>query len=154
MAALFCASAATPLALALLSQYGFGLHPCELCLWQRGPYVALIAAGVVALIWPQKLRVLLRAGFVLWLIEALLAMYHVGVEQHWWQSATGCSAGGQVSTLDDLRAQIMEAPLVACDQPEFIFAGLSMAAWNVLYSLAMLLFLIFFRQIFTRQGEQ
>jgi disulfide bond formation protein DsbB len=36
--------------------------------------------------------------------------------------------------LDDLRAEIMAAPVVRCDEASWLFLGLSMAGWNVLYS--------------------
>ncbi len=80
----------------------------------------------------------------LWLVEAGLAVYHVGVEQHWWTSATGCSASGATGqSLEALRAQIMGAALVSCDQPELIVLGLSMAGWNIVYSLAMVFILTY-----------
>lgn len=133
-------AAGAPLGLALLSQYGFGLHPCELCIWQRYPYAVLIGVAVLALCLYKKakaVRLLLTISVALWLLEAALAFYHVGVEQRWWASATGCSAAGQAgASLDTLRAQILGAPLVACDTPELVVLGLSMAGWNVVYSLA------------------
>lgn len=129
---------AAPLAAALLSQYGFGLHPCELCLWQRVPLVALIALALAAFcLRPAWQRRVVMVSGALWLGEAGLAFYHVGVEQHWWQSASGCSvAAGASGSLEALRDQILGAPLVACDTPEFVLLGLSMAGWNVIYSLA------------------
>ena len=33
---------------ALLSQHGFGLHPCEMCYWQRWPHEAAIALAILA----------------------------------------------------------------------------------------------------------
>jgi len=38
------------LSAAYISQYGFGLKPCILCLYQRGPYALNIALGVLAFI--------------------------------------------------------------------------------------------------------
>lgn len=138
VALVMLALSATPLGLALLSQYGFGLHPCELCLWQRIPYVALIAVAVLLLIWPRYLRLGIGISALLWLSEAALAFYHVGVEQGWWQSSTGCTAQTDaLMTLEELRASILNSPLVPCDQPELVVLGLSMAGWNGLYSLLM-----------------
>ena len=42
-----------PLALyggALVSQFGFGLHPCEMCYWQRWPHQAAIVLAALALL--------------------------------------------------------------------------------------------------------
>ena len=35
---------------ALVSQYGFGLHPCEMCYWQRWPHQAAILLALLALL--------------------------------------------------------------------------------------------------------
>ena len=32
---------------ALVSQYGFGLHPCEMCYWQRWPHQAAIVLDLM-----------------------------------------------------------------------------------------------------------
>ena len=60
----------------------------------------------------------------------------MGVEQGWWEGTSGC---GSISTTDDLaalRAQIMNAPIVRCDEVAWSLFGISMAGYNVLYSLA------------------
>lgn len=140
-ALLILAGSVGPLGFALTSQYGFGLHPCELCIWQRIPYGVLVVVGVLAVLLrrrPVWMKRLLMLAILLWLIEAGLGLYHVGVEQHWWESAGGCTASsGAGQSLDDLRAAILNAPLVSCDQPEFIFLGLSMAAWNMVLALVL-----------------
>ena len=154
LGALLFLCSAGPLGLALLSQYGFGLHPCELCLWQRYPYGVLIALALLALALPRKLRSVMIISILAWAVEAALAFYHVGVEQHWWSSASGCTASGGAASLADLKAHIMNAPLVFCDQPELVVFGLSMAGWNVLYSLAMVLSLAYvFRQTSPRIAQ-
>ncbi len=35
---------------ALVSQFGFGLHPCEMCYWQRWPHQAAIILALLALL--------------------------------------------------------------------------------------------------------
>ncbi|MEP3765136.1 MAG: disulfide bond formation protein B, partial [Marinomonas sp.] len=39
---------------ALISQYGFGLYPCEMCMWQRWPHIAAIILAVLAVILRAK----------------------------------------------------------------------------------------------------
>lgn len=138
LAPLMAVMGAGPLALALISQYGFGLHPCELCIWQRYPYLVLMALALIAWVWRGQMICLIRLCRIaacVWLLEAVLAAYHVGVEQGFWHSATGCSASGVATTdLDALRAAILNGPLVACDAPAFILFGLSMAGWNMIYA--------------------
>ena len=50
---------AVPLGLlggAYLSQYAFGLYPCEMCWWQRYPHFAALALALIGGVQPvQKL---------------------------------------------------------------------------------------------------
>lgn len=140
--ALFSAAA---LAGALLSQYGFGLHPCDLCIKQRIPYALLVVLGLGAL-WlrPRKtLRLAAWGAALLMLIETLIAWYHTGVEKGVFKAPDGCSGGDSAgATLEELRRQIMEAPLVSCAQAMTEWMGLSMAAWNGIVSLAVLILML------------
>jgi disulfide bond formation protein DsbB len=123
---------------ALASQYWGGLAPCELCLWQRWAYVATIGLGLAALLARGRLRAgLVGLAALAFLAGAGIAVFHVGVEQRWWAGLPGCSAGTGAQTLEQLRQQIMNAPVARCDEVAFAFLGLSMAGWNVVASLAL-----------------
>lgn len=126
------------LAAAYVAQYLFHLHPCELCLLQRYPYMAVVAVGVLGGRWPRAALAL--CGVIL-LGNALLAGYHAGVEWHWFPGPTACTddATGPRS-LDALRAAILAKPTVLCDQAALRVAGLSMAGWNALAALALSVF--------------
>ena len=49
---------------ALALQYLGGLPPCHLCIWQRWPYVALIALGLTGWRWQPRALLGLAAGVV------------------------------------------------------------------------------------------
>ncbi|HMO70024.1 MAG TPA: disulfide bond formation protein B, partial [Novosphingobium sp.] len=36
---------------AYVSEYGFGLHPCEMCWWQRWAHFAALCLALVAWVW-------------------------------------------------------------------------------------------------------
>ena len=110
-----------------------GYAPCKLCLWQRYPHGLAAALGFVALFLPLSLIAVL--GALAALSSAGVGLYHVGVEQGWWEGPTSCS-GGDIGTLsaDALLSQIMEAPLVRCDEIAWSLAGISMAGWNAILS--------------------
>jgi len=144
---LFIASV-TALGSALTSQYVGGLAPCVLCLYQRAVYVAVImisGAGLGLVFspfpridWARGLIAL--CGLVL-LIGAGIAAFHVGVEQHWWVGTSSCGAGaGTAKTVEELRAQLMAAPVTRCDQVAWSLFGISMAGYNVIASLALAAF--------------
>ena len=117
---------------ALGLQYLGGLPPCRLCIWQRWPYVALIALGLVG--WRWRPRAMLGVATLVLIASAGLAAYHVGVEQGWWALPAGCLAGGGAESVEELRRMLVEAP-PACDQVGFAVLGLTLAGWNLVASL-------------------
>lgn len=124
---------------ALASQYIGGLQPCVLCLYQRVPYAAVILIAGVALFLPPGPRAaaLALAGLAL-LTGAGIAVFHVGVEQHWWQGTAECGTiDAAADSLEALRAQVLAAPTVRCDEIPWSLFGISMAGYNVLTSLGL-----------------
>lgn len=135
-------AAAGLLGTALVGQYGFDLHPCHLCMYQRYPYAAVIALGAVAF-FLHKPKLLLGVAWLaiaLFALDGGIATYHAGVELGWFPGPSGCtnSATGE-QTLEEMRRAIMEAPLVTCDQAMIQVLGLSMAAWNAIAAFAVTL---------------
>ncbi|MBV0912053.1 disulfide bond formation protein B [Anianabacter salinae] len=121
---------------ALAFQYWGGLAPCKLCIWQRWPHGAAILIGLVGLILP--LRWIAGLGALAALSTAGVGLYHVGVEQGWWEGPTTCTSGSVTGlSTQDLMAQIMTAPLVRCDDIAWSMAGISMAGWNAILSLGL-----------------
>lgn len=114
----------------------FGYAPCKLCLWQRWPHAAAVAVGVAAFALPHRIWPYL--GVLAALATAAVGVYHAGVELGWWLGPDTCTSGpvGGLST-DDLLEQIMEAPLIRCDEIAWSLLGLSMAAWNAILSLGL-----------------
>ena len=81
---------------ALVSQYWGGLEPCELCLLERWPWwIAIAIAGAA---WMTGGRLALPVPAILlaivFLASAGIALYHVGVELHWFAGPSACTAGG------------------------------------------------------------
>jgi disulfide bond formation protein DsbB len=122
------------LAGAYLSQYGFGLYPCELCWWQRyGHFAAIALAGLAFVAPPQRLWLALAALAILG--SGLIGAFHAGVEYGWWEGLTTCSNPIAEADGDPLQA-IMDAPLIRCDEVQWSLAGISLAGFNFLISTA------------------
>jgi disulfide bond formation protein DsbB len=128
----------TSLAIAFASQYWGGLQPCVLCIYQRYPYGVAAALGLVGILVagrPGLLRLILLLAALAFVVDAGIAAFHVGVEQHWWGGTSECG-----STLDftlsaeELKKQLLGQPLVRCDEPAWTMFGISMAGYNFLYA--------------------
>lgn len=117
-------------------QYIGGLPPCKMCIWQRYPHVVAIVIGLIALRFETAM--LAWFGAVAAFATAAVGAYHTGVERGWWEGPTTCTSGpiGGLSS-DQLFDQIMNAPLVRCDEVAWSLMGLSMASWNMIASLAL-----------------
>lgn len=126
----------------LIGAYGFqalGYAPCKMCLWQRWPHAAAIAIGALAYwrsaaIWPWLGA--LAAGST-----AAIGGYHSGVERSWWEGPSSCTGGaadlGALSGADLLSTDITDV-IIMCDEIAWQFAGLSMASWNMIFSLILM----------------
>jgi disulfide bond formation protein DsbB len=118
---------------ALFSQYVGGLYPCEMCYWQRWPHGFAILLALVALMSPlgaTRTRTTVLLAALLIAISGAIGAFHAGVELGWWEGITQCTANGAKSLQD-----ILDTPLIRCDQVQWSFLGISMAGWNAIISL-------------------
>lgn len=133
---------------AYIAEFGFNLQPCILCLYQRKPFFAIIAITILALsIFKtknyQKLA-FFSCGALLF-INIVIASYHVGVEQKIFKGPTTCSSSKDLSEITDLKElenALSKASTVKCSEPAFTFLKISMAGWNVVYCLMLLIIVI------------
>jgi disulfide bond formation protein DsbB len=125
------------LASAFTAQYGFGLRPCQLCLYQRVPYGVAIFLALLGLglrLDAKRMAIVVALCGVAFVADGGLALYHVGVEQHWWAGPTSCSGGlGTVHSVEDLAALLSKPiDIPSCDKVAWSLFGISMAGYNLL----------------------
>ncbi|MEO9599345.1 disulfide bond formation protein B [Parasphingorhabdus sp.] len=129
---------------ALIGQYGFGLYPCEMCIWQRWPHLIAIILALLALMLRSKSGAILLAvaAAVAILISGLIGGFHAGVEYGWWEGITSCATNIPVG--DNMLDSIMNAPLTRCDVAPWSLFGISLAGYNFLWSVsgALLIFVM------------
>ena len=119
---------------ALLSQYVGGLYPCEMCYWQRWPHGAAILLALAAIFSPlsaPRTRPLVLLAAMAIAVSGAIGVFHAGVELGYWEGITQCTANGAASLQD-----ILNTPLVRCDQVQWSLLGISMAGWNAIISLS------------------
>jgi hypothetical protein len=86
---------------ALGFQYLDGLPPCEMCMWQRYPHIAAAVIGLGGGLVVRSGVIDSRLGRPLAVLTTLLvalsgaiAVYHAGVEWHWWKGPGTCTGNG------------------------------------------------------------
>ncbi|WP_082767214.1 disulfide bond formation protein B [Bosea sp. PAMC 26642] len=120
-----------------------GLRPCKLCLEQRLPHYAAIGLSVAGLVLArspllQWLVLLGLAGLMAW--SFWLGVYHSGVEWGWFAGPNDCggAAAPVAAGVQDFMKQLQTTRVVACSEAAWRFLGLSLAGWNALASLGLL----------------
>jgi disulfide bond formation protein DsbB len=131
--ALALATPALLLGGAYVSEYGFGLYPCEMCWWQRYPHFAALGfAGLAFIASPARLWTALAALAIL--VSAVIGAFHAGVEYKWWPGITSCARIVPSDPGASPLEAIMNTPMISCDEPQWTLLGISLAGLNFLFS--------------------
>ena len=141
MPAIMAFISASALSMALMSQYVFGLAPCNLCIIQRYPYAIVIALGLIGFFIAGRCKktatTLMSLIGLTFLANSVIAFYHSGVELKWWESfLEGCSVPELSNDINEMMAQIHAAQnVVRCDEIPWAdpILNLSMANYNVVF---------------------
>ena len=73
------------------------------------------------------------------LVNAGLSLYHTAVEFGWAEDRCSANINTNVSSIDEVLADLSGQFIPSCGTPEFVFLGISMAGWNFLYCLFLFL---------------
>jgi disulfide bond formation protein DsbB len=142
------------------SQLFGGLVPCELCLAQRQAYYwGLPILALILITWNRLplavwyIAMAIVAAIFVW--SVYMGVYHAGVEWKFWPGPTACTGGAgnlDFSALNDINA----TKVVPCDVVQFRFLGISLAGYNALISLAVVVLLLvaIWDQFRRRQAER
>ncbi len=128
---------------AFLFEYFGGLAPCKMCIWQRWMHIALTLSALLGLLCPieTKVKPALLFVFLIALASAVIAGFHAGVEWHFWDGPAGCVSAIDSSTEIAFQVdQLLNTPVVRCDDVPWSLFGISMAGWNAIFSLDIAVF--------------
>lgn len=128
----------------LTIEHIFKIPVCPLCSYERFPYIIAIIFGLFGMYFHNNrgtlrfARIALVATFSMGLC---LAIYHVLIERHLMPMPEFCKVSlPKGASLEELKAFIMkQKKFVPCNQVSLRILFLSLAEWNVLASLFMLL---------------
>jgi disulfide bond formation protein DsbB len=116
-----------------------GLHPCEMCWWQRYAHFAGLGFALLSLALrnaPDRGRSFVWLAALSILASGAIGTYHAGVELKVFEGFTTCTSTGAAGlSTEDLLKEVMAKPLVRCDEIQFSFLGISMAGWNAILSI-------------------
>jgi len=125
-------------------EFGLGHKPCKLCIYQRFPYFISIFLILNILLVKKYIKPTLLLLSLVSLSGSLLAFYHFGIEQGFFNESFVCESNSLNQDLS--KKEILEQlsqNTISCKNVTFSIFGLSLASINTIFSLA--LFYIFIK---------
>ena len=136
---------------ALIIEYVLNHKPCSLCLYERIPYF-LSALLIIKIFFFKKYeKITLLILFLIFAISALLAFYHFGIEQGFFNESFVCNVENQLTILSkENLLKELNKNIVSCKDVTFRILGLSLAAINTILSVVLS---IIFLKLFFNYGS-
>ena len=129
---------------ALTIEHTLGHQPCNLCLYERIPYFLSALLMIKIFFFKKYEKITLLILFLVFMISALLAFYHFGIEQGFFSESLVCAAEdlSKILSKEELLRELKQNS-ISCKDVSFRILGLSLAAINTIFSL--ILSVIFIR---------
>jgi len=121
---------------AFVIEYKLGHQPCKLCIYERIPYFLSILLIIKMFFSKQYEKITLLLLSLIFVGSAILAFYHFGIEQGFFNETLVCKTESVSETLskEELLEQLKKNP-ISCKDVSFRILGLSLAAINTIFSL-------------------
>ena len=136
------------LVLSLISAYAIefvlGHEPCNLCIYQRIPYIVSIVLILNILFFDKFTKNSLIILSIVSLLGSFLAFYHFGIEQGFFDESIVCKTNdiSQSLSKEEILRQLNQKT-ISCSDVTFRLFGFSLASINTIFSF--ILFVIFFK---------
>jgi len=124
------------LASAFFIEYILGHQPCNLCIFERIPYLLAIIIILLNFKFNQFEKFFILLLTILFLFGTILSLYHLGIEQGFIQESLVCDlkSGSNLLSKEEILKQLQEKN-VSCKDVTFKIFGLSLTSYNILISL-------------------
>ena len=117
-------------------QYILGHQPCNLCLYERIPYILTILIISISFVFEKYEKIYLFLLGSIFISATLLSLYHVGIEQGFFKESLLCDVGSESSSLttEELLKELKKKT-ISCKNVTFRLLGVSLATINTIISL-------------------
>ena len=124
------------LASAFFIEYILGHQPCNLCIFERIPYLLAIIIILLNFKFNQFEQFFILLLIIVFLFGAILSLYHLGIEQGFIQESLVCDlkSGSNLLSKEEILKQLQKKN-VSCKDVTFKIFGLSLTSYNILISL-------------------
>ena len=98
------------LILAFVIEYGLGHEPCKLCLYQRYPYYLSVILLTSIFVIKKNIKIHLLILSVVSLLGSIVAFYHFGIEQGFFNESVVCETKNlnQILSKEDILKELKQ----------------------------------------------
>jgi disulfide bond formation protein DsbB len=120
---------------AFFIEYVLGHQPCNLCIFERVPYLLAIIFILLNYKFNHLEKYFLIILTIVFFVATILSLYHLGIEQGFIQESMVCDlkGGSNLLSKDEILKQLQEKN-VSCKDVTFKILGLSLTTYNILIS--------------------
>ena len=115
-------------------EYFLGYQPCNLCLLERIPY----ALSIIIILTNLKIKFndkhTILVLIIIFVVSALLSIYHFGIEQGLIEESFVCSTKDNLNLNKEQLLQELQKMNISCKNVAFTIFGLSLTTYNILLS--------------------
>ena len=117
-------------------EYFLGYQPCNLCLLERIPYALSIIIILANFKFKFKFndKSILLVLIIIFVVSALLSIYHLGIEQGLIEESFVCSTKDNLNLNKEQLLQELQKMNISCKNVAFTIFGLSLTTYNILLS--------------------
>ncbi|MFZ2587528.1 MAG: disulfide bond formation protein B [Alphaproteobacteria bacterium] len=118
---------------AFVLEHGFGVIPCQMCMWQRYAHWGILGVGVAGVMFPKHAKLWAFGVAACALAGLYVAVWQSGAQVGLWSFPASCTGWGQTLANDagNLLDAMAHTKIVPCDKEQFRLLGLTLAMWNI-----------------------
>ena len=121
---------------AFFIEYVLGHQPCNLCIFERTPYLLAIIIILLNYKFIHLEKYFILALTLIFIVASALSLYHLGIEQGFIKESLVCDLnnGSNLLSKEDIIKQLQQKN-VSCQDVTFKIFGLSLTTYNILISI-------------------
>ena len=126
------------LVFAFVVEYKLDHQPCRLCLYERIPYFLSILLIIKIFLIKSFEKITLLVLFLLFIASSVLAFYHFGIEQGFFNESLACTTGNLSEELSkEELIEELKQNTISCKDVTFRIFGFSLAVINTIFSICL-----------------
>jgi|MGYP006137693421 disulfide bond formation protein DsbB len=135
-------------------EYVLNYEPCSLCLIGRIPYFFVITFSLIFFFFKRFKKIVLKLILISFISSILIAFYHFGIEQGFFNESLVCQLTGMVqgTSASELLQELENNKAKSCKNVDFKMFGLSLATINLFISI--ILSIITFKDILKNEKNK